>query len=95
MMVELSISIDAGSGADFGELEAESIIDALSAYAPVVSYGHGTMTARFNVVGDTVQDAINRAVTLFNESAPVHDIYHVEASIAESVDQEATLTPIA
>jgi len=95
MMAEWSVSIDAAGGADFSEREAESIIEGLAAYAPVVSYGHGTVTTRFNVAGDTVEGAINKAVMLFNENAPVHDIRRVEASIAESIGQEAHLTAIA
>ena len=87
-MIEWSVSIDARSSDDFSESDAESIIDVLAPYAPVVSYGHGSVTARLSVLGDSVQRAIDQALSLFSDAAPNHDIFHVEALLAKDLDRE-------
>jgi len=97
VMTEWSVSIDARSivSADFGEADAESIIDALASYAPVVSYGHGSVSARLSIASDSAQEAINQALSLFGEAAPGHDIFHVEALLAKDLDRELDLTAMA
>jgi len=96
-MTEWSVSIDARSivSADFGESDAESIIDALASHAPVVSYGHGSVTARLSVTGDSAQEAINQALSLFGKAAPDHHIFHVEALLAKDLDREFDPTAMA
>jgi hypothetical protein len=96
-MTEWSVSIDARSivSADVGESDAESIIDALASYAPVVSYGRGSVTARLSVAGDSVQEAINQALSLFGKAAPDHDVFHVEAILAKDLDRELDPTAMA
>ena len=96
-MIEWSVSIDARSisSSGFGESDAESIIDALAPYAPVVSYGHGSVTARLSVTGDSAQEAIIQALALFSKAAPGHDIFHVEALLAKDLEQELDPTDMA
>ncbi|MDQ2831873.1 MAG: hypothetical protein M3Y74_22840 [Chloroflexota bacterium] len=94
-MIEWSVSIDARSSADFSEADAESIIDTLAPYAPVMSYGHGSVTARLSVAGDSVQRAIDQALSLFGDAAPGHDIFHVEALLAKDLDRELDPTAMA
>ena len=94
-MIEWSVSIDARSSDSFSESNAEAIIDALAPYAPVVSYGHGSVTARLSVAGDSVQRAIDQALSLFGDAAPGHDIFHVEALLAKDLDRELDPTAMA
>jgi hypothetical protein len=88
VMVEWSVHIAAESDDNFGEPEADAIIDALAPYAPAVSYGRGGVTARFNVEAHSAREAVDRALEVFGQTCPALDVFRVEAQTVEGLEQD-------
>ena len=87
-MAEWSVHVEAQSGDNFGEPDAESLIETLASYAPAVSYGHGVMTARFNFEAGSAREAVDKALEVLGKSCPTLDVFRVEAQTIEGLEQE-------
>jgi hypothetical protein len=94
VMVEWSVHMAAASGDDFGEPEADAIIDALAPYAPAVSYGRGGLTARVTVEARSAGEAVDRALEVFGKACPALDVFRVEAQTVEGLEQDLGTTNI-
>src|SRR2546430_681426 len=88
MMAEWSVHIAAERGDNWGEPEAEGIIEALAPYAPAVSYGQSDMTTRFNVEARSAREAVDKALEVFGQTCPALEVFRVEAQTVEGLEQE-------
>jgi hypothetical protein len=80
-MTEWTVRIE-GSGETITEDLAEALVDALAAYAPAVSYGHGRIAATLSVQTPTPQQALAEALAAFTAAAAAVVVSHVEADRA-------------
>src|SRR5881397_2705980 len=87
-MAEWIVRVEAESGDNFGEPEAESIIDALAPHVPAVSYGHGSITVRFNVEAGSAREAVDRALDAFGTACPAMEVFRIEAQTVQGLEQE-------
>jgi len=85
-----SVLIEADGSDTIGDAEVEALIDALATYAPVVSYGRGSLSVRLTVEADSVRHAIDNALDVVTSSPTVNGatIVRVEAQTDESLSQE-------
>ncbi len=85
-----SVLIEADGSDTIGDAEVETLLDALAAYAPVVSYGRGSLSIRLTVEADSVRHAIDNALDVVTSSPSVNvaSIVRVEAQTDESLGQE-------
>ncbi len=85
-----SVLIEADGSDTIGDAEVEALIDALATYAPVVSYGRGSLSVRLTVEADSVRHAIDNALDVVTSSPTVDGatIVRVEAQTDESLSQE-------
>ncbi len=91
---EWSVEIEALTDARLDEGFADSVIEALAAHAPALSFASNRLQVRFDVEAPSEFEAFSRALKVFRRAVPKAEAVRVEIETIEELDRQLAMSNI-